>query len=312
MAQPLRIEDPNRVSFITIRTVNELLLFANNQALEDEILAKIAKYQEDLGVILYGLTFMDNHLHLIAQFPGANRARFMQRVCSMIAKAVHKHVPGFERGQVWGRRYSEEEVPRSEDVEDRFYYLALQPVAAGLTERISDYPRYNSFSDAVSGRARSFKVLDTTAYNNAKRFNPKVRLQDYSREVKLRFARLPGYEDLPQKEYKELLLARLEARRIQIVHERLKEGKTFLGRTELLKIKPHDRPKSPKISKRDSHRPLVLTSCPETRKMCLARYFATLSAYREASARYLAGQDNVRFPPGTYKPPRLQVPPAIN
>ena len=87
-------------------------------------------------------------------------------------------------------------MPEEADIENYFFYLALQPVQDGLVDRISDYPGYNCFNDAVSGIERSFKVVDWGRYNDTKRWDQDVKLEDFTTEVTLNYTRLPGYEDL--------------------------------------------------------------------------------------------------------------------
>ncbi len=60
---------------------------------------------------------------------------------------------------LWHRRYSSEFLPDAESIEEYFFYTALQLVSDGLVDRISDYPGYNFFHDAISGIKRTFKIL---------------------------------------------------------------------------------------------------------------------------------------------------------
>ncbi len=88
-------------------------------------------------------------------------------------------------------------------------------------ERISEYPGYNSFTDAIYGRARKVKVVDYERYNAARRYNPHLRKEDYTTAYTLRYKRLPRYEHLGQKEYAKLMLKKLEAVRFSVVSDYL-------------------------------------------------------------------------------------------
>jgi len=78
----------------------------------------------------------------------------------------------------------------------------------------------------------------------------------------------------------------------------------------LLKTIPGSIPHNTKRSTIDSHRPRALSDCPERRKEALEWYFAMYYAYKEASMSYRAGDLNVEFPEGTYRPPLFHPPPT--
>ena len=99
------------------------------------------------------------------------------------------------------------------------------------------------------------------------------------------------------------MLKKREERRLKLVKERKAKGLGFLTREQLLATVPGTKPKKTKKSTRDSKRPLVLTKCPEARKQFLDWYFSIFEAYKAAVKRYRAGQLDVVFPTGTYRPP---------
>jgi hypothetical protein len=78
MAQPLRQEDSTTANLLTTRTENSRLWFVNNADLEYEILAALARYQCNHGVMLYAFVLQGTHDHLTSTFPNANRAMFMR------------------------------------------------------------------------------------------------------------------------------------------------------------------------------------------------------------------------------------------
>ncbi|MGA1192494.1 MAG: transposase, partial [Bdellovibrionota bacterium] len=208
----------------------------NNPELELAILGYAAKYAERYNVSLYALAIEGNHIHSPALFPEANRSQFMRDFNSSVARAVPRYCAEFRGGGFWARRYSQEFLPENEDVEEYFFYTVLQPVQDGLVPKISEYPGYNCFHDAVNGVKRKFKVTNWAAYNSAKRFNSSVSIKEFITEVTLQYERLPGYEDLTQKEYSLLMHRKLEERRVQIVQKRKQQGLGFAGREALLKM----------------------------------------------------------------------------
>jgi hypothetical protein len=253
-------------------------------------------------VKLYALAIEGNHIHGPALFPEANRAHFMRDLNSCVARAVARHTKEYPGGRLWGRRYSCEYLPGAEDVERYFFYTVLQPVQDGLVEKISDYPGYNCFHDAVHGIKRKFKVMRWAEFNAARRFNPAVSPKDYEDWVSLEYARLPGFEDMEAGEYSKYMHEKLEDYRQQILEERRKAGLGFLGKTAMLQLRRGCRPVSSKVSDINSDRPRVLAKCPVRRKQTEDWYFGVFFDYSEASERYRSGEADVEFPEGTYKP----------
>jgi hypothetical protein len=312
MGYHLRIESKDHASFLTTRSRNSELWFVNNKPLERAILAFAGKYRERYGVKLYALAIEGNHIQAPAFFPKLNRAHFMRDFNSSVARAVPRHVAQYAGGRFWGRRYSCEFLPGGDDLENWFFYTVLQPIQDGLVERISEYPGYNCFQDAIWGNKRTFKVVRWGEYNAARRHGAMVHIKDFTDIVTLQYERLPGYEHLSQKEYANLMIRKLEERRVTIVRERLSKGLGFVGRKSLLKVKPGALPRHTKTSTASDYRPRVLSVCPKRRAQCKAWYFSIYFEYKEASRRYRAGELSVQFPQGTYRPYCASHPPGMN
>ena len=304
MGRSIRIEDPHKVSLLTTKTRLAELWFIANQAFEEEVLAYLAKITEKYGVELYAFCLQGNHYHIEAKFPLMNRSDFTRDLNSEFQRALKRHQPLFEGGTLWSRPYSEEWIPRSEDVLDRFFYCALQAIQNGLTETIEEYPAFNSFHDAINGTEKTYKIFDGTAFYNAKRKDPSVKKSDFYVPYTLKFQRPPEYSSMSPQDYKAFMLKELQRRTIEAKQERIAKGKLgFLGRDKILQLRPGSKPMTTKKSTRNSHRPLVLTRCAETRAECVRIIFDIRALHRDASIRFRAGETSVRFPPGTFRPP---------
>ena len=304
-SQPLRVEDTENLQLITSRTMNSALWFVNNKALEERILAFLAKYIEKHEVELYALVILGNHYHMMARFPKANRALFFKDFNARVAESVRCLVSEFRGGTLFERRYSAQAMLLDTDIMHYYKYCALQPVSAGLTERISEYPGYNSFKYSTAGIAKTYKLMCYGAYNAAKRTNPNISKKHFIVEHKLQYKRLPGFEELSRDEYRKILSGDVEKKRLELVKVRKDSGKSFVGREKLLKIRPGSYPHS---TKKGSRQPLVLTECLVSRKKYLSWYFSVVEEHKIASERYHAGEVDVEFPPGTYKPTSLHAP----
>lgn len=275
----------------------------NNKKLEEVRLGYLAKYSAKYGVKNYGYVDEGSHYHNLARFPNCHRADFYRDFNARTSESVRKLTP-FEGGRLFESRYKEQALVNNEDIEDQFIYTALQPVQDGLCERIGDYPGYNSVWDALNGVERKIKLVRWAEFNEAKRRGKSPKVKDFTDVHILKFERLPGYEHLSQKEYRKVMLGKIEARRHEIVAAWKAIGHKFMTKEELRRIKPGSLPVNPKKSTRFNHYPLVLSKRKETKKEYHEYYFAILLKHRKASDAYRAGNWTVEFPPGTYPPPR--------
>lgn len=302
-------ESDTEASFLTTRSRNSELWFIQNHPLEHAILGYAAKYRERYGVKLYGLAIEGNHIQGPALFPNMNRKDFMRDFNSSVARAIPRYCELYPGGKFWERRYSSEIVPTAVDIESCVLYTALQPVQDGLFERLSDYPGYKFFYDAINGIERKFKVVNWKRYNQARKRDRTVPIEDYTEIVVLKYDRIPGYEQLSWKDYAKLMMEKLEKRRIEEVNKRIAKGLGFLGLRGYLAQIPGSRPRTTKKSTYTSHRPRVLAVDPETRAEYKARYFDKYWAYKAASLRYRQGELDVEFPRGMYRPYCWHQPP---
>ncbi|MFN8392875.1 MAG: transposase [Bdellovibrionota bacterium] len=302
MSTDLSYEHPEMAFFSTSRTMNSRLWFVNNASLHHSILTLLARYQELHEVIIYNFVIMGNHYHLLAKFPKMNKAAFFQDFNSMYARIIRRHVSQFEGGKLWGRPVRTQGVGSDQDIFDRFFYISLNPVGAGLCRRISDYHGYNGFEDAAEGRKRTFKFFNREDYNNRKRYNSRLTKSDCTVTHTLTFSRLPGFEHLSKSEYANMLRSELRRRELDAVKDRLAKGLGFATKEILLKLLPGSKPRTTKTSTRQSKRPLFLTSSKELMKQLLDWYFDVLARFRHASKLFRAGNMSVEFPSGTYRP----------
>jgi len=305
MGYHIRVECADVASLQTTRTRNSELWFVNNNELESAILGYLARYVTRYEVDIYAFAPEGTHIHNVSMFPKANRSHFMRDFNSSVARAVDRYQKDYPGGGLWGRRYSAEPLVGNPDVEDYFFYTVLQPVNDGLVNDISEYPDYNCFEDAVTGRARQYTVVNWKKYHDARRWNKSVSVDDYTDTYTLTYKRLPGYEKLSQDEYAKLMREKLAERTAAILEKR--GHKPPLGANRLKQVVPGSLPKNTKTSGPLDHRPRVLSKDPVRRGCGKDWYFKIQVQYKEASARFRAGELDVEFPKGTYRPPLFTV-----
>ena len=263
----------------------------------------VAKYTTRYNVSLYAFAIEGSHTHQFIHTADLNRGSYMRDQNSTIAKLVPRLCPDYPGGKLWERRYSSELVPmHKDDAEEQFFYIALQPVQDGLVKRLSDYPGYSFFSDAIHGRKRAFKEVDWKAFEKAKKLDKKAKIEDFQTTYYLEYKRLLGYEHLTQKQYAKIMNKKLFERENQIIADKEREEKGFLGRDALLRIKPGTPAKNPKTSTRYTKRPRVLSVCPLRRAEALDFYFDCYEKFMKASIKYRHGDLTAVFPKGMYKP----------
>lgn len=305
MSQPLRIDFPTGVSsFITRRVRNSQLVYANNNALEERILGSLGKYQAKYNATIYAYTIFGSHDHPMMGFPPGTKSAFFRDFGARTAEAIKKYVPNFGTGAVFEKRTSEQAITADKASHlDRLMYTVLQPIAAGLCKNLSDYPGYNSFKNILSGKPLEVKFFNGDAFRRAKKRNKNVDPEQFYEIYYIKFSRLPGYENLTQKQYRRLLLQEFEKRRRKIVEEFEKQGHKWPSIARLRSTKPVEMAKNPKRTKEGSRTPLVLSVCMLARQAFLDHYFSTLVNFKKASCEYLKGNRSVEFPIGTCIPP---------
>ena len=175
----------------------------------------------------------------------------------------------------------------------------------GLVDDIKEYPGYNCFEDAIHGRERLFKVVRWKDYHDAKRRNPQVSIEDFTDRFPLRYARLPGYDKLTRAEYVAMMRRKLRQRTKEALKRR--GYNPSIGPALMRQTRPGSIPKKTKTSGPKDHRPRVLSKSRERRGPAEAWYFNTYFEFKECSKRYRAGELDIEFPPGTYKPPFFTV-----
>ena len=301
-SQPLRVEDPDAILLITSKCVKGEMWFVNNKELEERIYAFVAKYCKKYKVKLYAIFIMGNHYHLVIQFPYGYMPHFMRDLNARIAEAVRMLVPEFEGGPVFQRRYTTQILADEQTIEDKFFYTWLQPVTSKICARNSEYTAKSLFNDAFQGTERDYKYFSYYEYNLAKKKDSKAKRKDFWKTHSLEFSRLPWHENLSQKEYELLMLEKLEARRLEEVAK--SPDARYKTKSEIKRIRPGSKPKN---TKKGGRRPLVLAASIEAKNRVISWYLSVVAQFKEACAKYRAGEFSVDFPPGTFRPPGVAI-----
>ena len=187
-------------------------------------------------------------------------------------------------------------------------YCALNPIISGVTKTIRKYESYNSFNDAVSGRARELKLFNHSKYLAEKRWKKDIKKKDYMENHTLEYEKLAAYSDLSGAEYKKLMWEKAEERRIVEIEKRVSEGKGFATEEVRKRLKPGAKPRFTKTVGIYGFTPNVLSLCRKSKNRYLKHRLTIVNKHHEASKRYRSGESDVEFPPGTYRPPAFYKP----
>lgn len=98
----------------------------------------MATTQEKFGLEIFSFLLMPNHFHAMVRTPFANLDRCLWslmretslEICRLAGRINH----------VYGRRYYWSLIEREQYYSDCYRYLCRNPVAAGLVEKVEDYP----------------------------------------------------------------------------------------------------------------------------------------------------------------------------
>ena len=108
MGWPLRMFDPLKIYFVTVRCFQRRLLMRPSSETNDVLGGVLARAAHRNEVELFAFVFASNHLHLLVRAPRGNLPRFMQYLLTNASKKVGRLVRW--KGKFWERRYSAEPV----------------------------------------------------------------------------------------------------------------------------------------------------------------------------------------------------------
>jgi putative transposase len=301
MSRLPRNTDPSYIRHISIRNEKALLQLLPEARVNEIVGGVIARYQEHFSIVIYAYVILSNHIHILAAAPEKNLWRFEQAVNREIAKRIHR-LRG-TRGHFWERRYDEQIVVEESDVVEAFLYAMCNTVSHGLVEHPALWPGLNCYAQVMDGKDRVYAFINYTAYSRvcrrAKRRGERVKISDYQTQHTLHITPLPQYEHLSPKERRVVLSRLINQRVARIKKERMARGLGFLGRSNILRQRYTDAPRTVKRLPK----PICYTKSWEAKKRFMTWFFPWLAAYREASRRFRSGEFHVKFPPFCLVPP---------
>jgi putative transposase len=276
-----------RIYLLSRRCTQRTFLLRPDPEVEQIYLYCLAEAAERFDITLYGWVAMSNHHHVLAGDEKGRLPEFLAHFHKMIAKAMNARLERWENfwateqpNAVW--------LVRQEDCFDKLLYVLLNPVADHLVERVEDWPGAHALSLLLSGKTMEIR-------------RPRGFFRQYGpmpSKVMLRAARLPQFAQLTQAAWAEKLVKAIRAGEKTARDERLQAGRGVVGRKNVLRTKPTDRPNT--VEPRRGLRPLLACKDEPRRIEELALVRAFRAAYRRARAAWCKGKRRTLFPAGTY------------
>ena len=285
-----RIVLPGRTYLLTRRCSERRFFLRPSRKVDQAFLYCLAEAAKRHGIVIHAVLAMSNHYHAVMHDPDGTYPGFIEHFHRMLAKVLNAHFGRWEA--LWAsEQTSVVELVDPADVWRMVLYVLCNPVAAGLVARAADWPGVTSLHAMLSGT--TMKASRPRWFFDEEGSMPA--------EVELVLQRPPGFEELSQEEWADVLRTAIRAREAHVASERA--GKRVLGRKAVLAQSPFDRPDTHEPRRQLS--PRVAAKNKGRRIEALRRHRAFLIAYREAFARLRAGERDVVFPAGTYKLARL-------
>ena len=281
------------------------------------MLGIVARAQFLYPVRLSHFLFMSNHPHLLISGTLNQVSSFMNYLDGELAKILKRLCPKKYQSTVFGNlRFKEERLYTAEDVLRKIVYIYANPSAAGLVNRIEDYPGINSWKMFYSGGhtidapwvpprfvkgvpKKLKKVRDLALYKDLKlnaQSTHSITIAPYAWK---KF--FPESREWTDEYIFNEIQERLKVREAEHYESR---GGQCLGAAKLKSacIWANHFPKKQGIT------PFLSCHDPELRKELIASYRAFCAACREAWMRFKSGEHDVEWPPGCIIPPKAWRP----
>ena len=189
----------------------------------------------------------------------------------------------------------------NESVEDRFFYALTNPVKDGLVNSMSQWKGFSSYKALALGKAPVFTYINWTAWYKAGGLSSGKSPGAFAKTVKIKYTPLPGTEHLTEHQR----CSRIR-KQCKIIEQEFREQRknTPMGPKKLETLNHRDRPVSLPVR---SKKPLCHCKDKHIAKAFKAAFKDFLNAYRQASAYYRSGLYDTIFPPGSLKPPLIEI-----
>jgi len=285
MTAPRRVL-PNQVVEITQRTIARTFRFLPQRQVSDLFLYVLGVAARRYNMRLHGLTLMATHYHLVVHDVDGRLPEFVQYLNSIVARALNA-MQG-ESDKLWsGSGYVAVSPQSEDDLLARMVYGLANPAAAGLVDRIEDFPGLVITPNRIGvvhriRRPKSF-------------FRDRGPMPEF---VDVCFERPDAWSHLTMRAYRTLLTKQLRMRESQHRAARRSAGTAVVGQRRLLRASVGER--STSWEAWFTLKPVIAARLKEQRVAAIRALKRFRDAYRFALEAWRDGARDTPFPAGTW------------
>lgn len=293
------------------RTIDRQLLFKPDPVIMNIIGSAAARAKARFPVRLYWLDCNINHKQTgrapLSDDPEdlENMWKFDQLMNSLTTRGLNDYYG--RDGGLYSSRNRSKEVVDDMSLEQQLLYAVTNPVKDGLVERAKhwqDAGCVSSYRQLATGEVDRYTYVDRTAWHRAGGERSKKPPEAFTKTIELELDPLPSWEGMPAAK-RQAHFRRLVRQWEQDFREaREREGSRVMGKRRLAKIDPRSRPATRPPRTRA---PLCHSSSVEAAEEYKRQLNAFLEQYYYASGMYLAGNHDVEFPRGSFRPPLIRI-----
>lgn len=98
--------------------------------------------QNEQAAVSLAWVVMPDHFHWLVQLEHTTLATLMRRVKSRSGCAINK--ASGRQGPLWQAGFHDRAIRTEDDIESVARYIVMNPVRAGLVEKVGDYPHWDA------------------------------------------------------------------------------------------------------------------------------------------------------------------------
>ena len=299
--RPLRGPHPGQLFEITTRSINRRKLLRPSKKVNDIIVGVIGRAQQlkNVNVQLHAFVFMSTHYHILAP---ADTAQDMSKFIGFINCNITRKLNALNKrsGTGWQRRFRSIGVSNDPCTQRRrLRYLLAHGVKEKLVRRAKDWPGASSLPWLVRGKPiRGVWTSFTARYHATHRKSYVPRAGEFDTVYTLKMVAMPCWQSMSPELWRRLVVEMVEAIEATAAVQRAMQNARVLGAEAVLAADPLSQvPWQPR-----TRAPSVHAVDPMVRRRLKEALRVRRIAYEEASARFRAGEWDVAFPAGMFRP----------
>jgi putative transposase len=135
-----RYSERGRIYLVTIVCIDRARIFERMQCARI-VVNTMKKMQKNAQTLCF--VVMPDHIHWLMQLErDSTLSSIVQQLKSCVTKQIRRQ--NLYRRSVWRRGFHDRAIRKEADLRDVARYIVLNPLRAGLVEKIGDYPHWDA------------------------------------------------------------------------------------------------------------------------------------------------------------------------